>query len=96
MTVNERIQELVIKWLEINEGIKAVSAHIDEDDWEMRTESSGGCDTCAWDVDYMVLTVWYSTAGEIGQRYVEIRKDPLSFLAELLRLEDEISKPSNI
>ncbi|MFD4608302.1 hypothetical protein ACFWOT_09320 [Streptomyces sp. NPDC058440] len=88
MTVDERIQALVIKWLEVEHGIKATAAFIDEDDWAVKTESSGGCETCAWDVEYMELTIWYSKAGEIGQRYIEVRADPLSFLAELLRLEE--------
>ncbi|MEV5883117.1 hypothetical protein AB0L74_10435 [Streptomyces sp. NPDC052020] len=89
MTVNERIQALVIKWLEVHEGIKAVSARIDEEDWAIKSEQYGYCDTCAYDEEYLELTIWYSTADEVGQRYVEVRKDPLSFLAELLHLEDE-------
>ncbi|NEB42521.1 hypothetical protein [Streptomyces sp. SID14515] len=93
MTVNERIQDLVIKWLEAEHGIKAVSAQIDEDDWEIQTESSGGCDTCAYSTDYMELTVWYGLEGDHGpaphQHYIEVRTDPLTFLSELLRLEDE-------
>ncbi|MGJ3559606.1 hypothetical protein ACR6C2_16670 [Streptomyces sp. INA 01156] len=90
MTVEQRIEALVIQWLEAEHGIKAVWARIDEDDWEIRTESVGGCDTCAWDEDYILLTVWYTLDGEYGSTdYVEVRKNPLTFLAELLRLEDE-------
>ena len=90
MTVEQRIEALVLKWLEVEYGIKAASARIDEDDWEIKTESSGGCDTCAWDVNYLELTIWYTLPSEYGrQHYIEVRKDPLSFLAELLRLEGE-------
>lgn len=89
MTVEQRIEALVLKWLETEHGIKAATARIDEDDWEIRTESSGGCDTCAWEEDVIYLTVWYSLEGESGRsRYVEVPKSPLTFLSELLRLEN--------
>lgn len=89
MTVEERIQALVVKWLEAERHIKASSARIDEDDWEIQSGSSG-CDTCDYgsSPDYLELTIWYSLEGESGyQHYIEVAKDPLSFLAELLRLE---------
>ncbi|MYX26028.1 hypothetical protein GTY75_04980 [Streptomyces sp. SID8381] len=89
MTVEQRIQDLVIRWLHREHGINAVSARIDEDDWEIKSEQYGYCDTCGYEENYLELTVWYSVADEAGQRYIEVRKDPLSFLAELLRLEDE-------
>ncbi|MFJ7329054.1 hypothetical protein ACIQVN_22780 [Streptomyces cyaneofuscatus] len=94
MTVDERIQALVIKWLEVEHGIKAVSARIDEDDWDIQTESSGGCDTCAYSTTYMELTIWYRLEADHDfvphQHYVEVATDPLTFLSELLRLEDEV------
>ncbi|MGW1231452.1 hypothetical protein [Streptomyces californicus] len=94
MTVDERIQALVIKWLEVNHGIKAVSAaRIDEDGWDFQTESAGGCDTCAYSTTYMELTIWYGLETDHDsahhQHYIEVATDPLTFLSELLRLEDE-------
>ncbi|NEC21156.1 hypothetical protein [Streptomyces parvus] len=93
MTVEERIQALIIKWLEVEHGIKAVSARIDEDDWDIQTESSGGCDTCAYSTTYMELTIWYGLESDHGsvprQHYVEVATDPLTFLSDLLRLEGE-------
>ncbi|MFG3176610.1 hypothetical protein ACGFZC_16315 [[Kitasatospora] papulosa] len=92
MTVEQRIEALVIQWLHKERGIHAVSARIDEDDWDVQSESSGGCDTCAWTTSYMELTIWYGLEGEtsaLHQHYVEVRKDPLTFLTELLKLEDE-------
>ena len=89
MTVEERIQALVIKWLEVNLGIEAKTAQIDEDDWAIRNGYSGGCDTCGYGVepDYLELTIWYTTIGDSRKRYVEVKTDPLSFLAQLLKLE---------
>jgi hypothetical protein len=89
VTVEERIQALIIKWLEVNHGIEAKTARIDEDDWAMRTGYSSGCDTCGWgsDPDYLELTIWYTTTEDSRKRYVEVKTDPLSFLAELLKLE---------
>lgn len=92
MTVEQRIEALVIQWLTKEHGIDAVSAEIDEDDWAVRTESSGGCETCAWDTEYLELTIWYGLEGEMPfrrQHYIEVRTDPLSLLAELLKLEAE-------
>jgi hypothetical protein len=91
VTVEERIQALVVKWLEVERHIKATSAKIDEDDWEIQ-HGSRGCDTCDYGStpNYLELTIWYSLEGEYGhQHYIEVAKDPLSFLAELLKLEDE-------
>jgi len=92
VTVEERIEALIIQWLHKERGIHAASAHIDEEDWEIQTESSGGCDTCAYRTSYLKLTIWYGLEGEssgLHLHYIEVRKDPLSFLAELLTLEDE-------
>jgi hypothetical protein len=89
VTVEERIQALVIKWLEVNRGIEAKTAQIDEDDWAMRSGYSSGCDTCGYgsSPDYMELTIWYTDAESYGKKYVEVETDPLNFLAELLKLE---------
>jgi hypothetical protein len=91
VTVEERIQALIIKWLEVNRGIEAKTAQIDEDDWAMRTGYSNGCDTCGWgnDPDYLELTIWYTTTEDSHKRYVEVQTDPLSFLAEMLKLDAE-------
>ncbi|MEU6765880.1 hypothetical protein ABZ916_25595 [Streptomyces sp. NPDC046853] len=88
MSVEKRIEALVIAWLAKYHGIEAVTARIDEDDWEMRTETGAGCDTCAWSTEFMELTIWYTNESGYSS-YVEERKDPLNFLAELLKLEDE-------
>jgi hypothetical protein len=91
VTVEERIQALIIKWLEVNRGIEAKTAQIDEDDWAMRTGYSNGCDTCGWgsDPDYLELTIWYTTTEYSPKRYIEVQTDPLSFLAEMLKLDAE-------
>ncbi len=88
MTVEKRLEALVIQWLAKYQGIEALTARIDNDDWDIQTRSVGGCETCAWSEDTMVLTIWYSAEGDY-RSYVEIDKDPLSFLLELLKLEDE-------
>ncbi|WP_328377021.1 hypothetical protein OHB13_11740 [Streptomyces sp. NBC_00440] len=88
MTSEKRIEELVTKWLTRHRDIKAVSARIDEDDWELRPASTGRCDTCASSTTYMELTIWYTLRDGYGG-YVEVQTDPLSFLVELLNLEDE-------
>lgn len=90
MTVEERIQALVIKWLEVNRGIEAKSARIDEDDWEVHRGYSSGCDTCGYgsDPDYMELTIWYTSVAGLAS-YIEVQMNPLTFLAELMKLEDE-------
>jgi hypothetical protein len=89
VTVEERIQALVIKWLEVTLGIEAKTARIDEDDWQIRNGYSGGCDTCGYgsEPDYLEMTIWYTTTEDSRKRYVEVKTDPLSFLAELLKLE---------
>jgi hypothetical protein len=89
VTVEERIQALVIKWLEVTLGIEAKTAQIDEDDWQIRNGYSSGCDTCGYggEPDYLELTIWYTTTEDNHKRYVEVQTDPLSFLAELLKLE---------
>lgn len=87
MTVEKRIEELVIRWLSKHRGILASSARIDEDDWEQQT-GYGGCDTCGPAESYMELTIWFTGVSEIND-YVEVQTDPLTFLAELLKLEDE-------
>ncbi|MGW5773085.1 hypothetical protein ACWEVY_28530 [Streptomyces longwoodensis] len=90
LSVERRIRALVVNWLAEKHGIEAVSAEIDEADWEIKTRSNGGCDTCAYEENYLELTIWYAREGEYGHpHYIEVEKDPLSFLAELLRLEDE-------
>jgi hypothetical protein len=91
-TVEDRIQALVIKWLEVNRGIEAKSARIDEDDWAVRRGYSSGCDTCGFgsDPDYMELTIWYQNTDDISG-YVELAMNPLTFLAELLTLEDVVA-----
>ncbi|MGW2714593.1 hypothetical protein ACWC4J_37370 [Streptomyces sp. NPDC001356] len=90
MTVKQRISALVVNWLAENHGIEAVSAQIDEEDWAIKSKSYGSCDTCAYEENYLELTIWYALEGEYGHpHYIEVEKDPLSFLAELLRLEDE-------
>ncbi|MFF4245249.1 hypothetical protein ACFYY2_12345 [Streptomyces sp. NPDC001822] len=87
MSTEKRIENLVIEWLAKFRDIEAVSARIDEDDWAMKTGSSGGCDTCAWTTEYMELTIWYTQEGGYSS-YVEVPMDPLNFLSELLNLED--------
>jgi hypothetical protein len=90
VTVEARIEALVIQWLAKYRGIEAVTARIGEDDWDIQRGYSSGCDTCGYgdDPDYLELTIWYTD--ETGQmRYIEEKKDPLSFLAELLKLEGE-------
>ncbi|MFF4557189.1 hypothetical protein [Streptomyces sp. NPDC001422] len=87
MTVTERIEALVIQWLQVNSGITAVKASIDEDDWAVKT--GWGCDTCGPSEAYMELTIWYTTREGL-KSFVEVETDPMSFLAELLRLDDAI------
>ncbi|MFF8629658.1 hypothetical protein [Streptomyces werraensis] len=89
MSVEKRIEALVVRWLASELGIEAVTAQIDEDDWEVRRQWSGGCDTCGWEEETMLLTIWYGREGEKPtDNYVEVAKSPLTFLAELIRLED--------
>jgi len=83
--VEERIQKLILQWLKTRD-VDAVSARIDETDWEAKT-SWGSCDTCGPSSSYLELTIWYTTKDGY-KSYVELPMNPLTFLAELLKLED--------
>ena len=87
-TIEQKIEQALIKYLHAEHDIDAVSAQFDETEYHKAYWT--GCDTCGYggDSDYMDFQISYREPNGTYSRYVTIDGDPLGFFPTLIKYFD--------
>ena len=88
MTINEKIEVALIKYLYEEHGIDAISANFVETEFHKAYYS--GCESCGYggDSDYMDFDISYRESGGTYSNRVTIDGDPLGFFPTLVKYFD--------
>lgn len=81
MTVEERIEKMLLRYLLEEKDVVASQAGFDSTNSAM----DDGCDTCGYGSTEMSFDIWCSLPGSKNYKELEIPGDPLNFLPTLLK-----------
>ena len=84
MDVYDRIEKMLIRYLEAEKGIIAVSAFLGDTNGPY----DDGCDTCGHGSTERSFEIYYKTATMKNSSYIEISGDPLGFFPTLLEYDE--------
>lgn len=82
-TVEERISNMLVKWLLDEKDILAESAYF----YGTNSGDNDGCDTCGYGSTEMSYEVVYCPVGADNQIWLELTGDPLDLLPVLLKYD---------
>lgn len=84
MDVYDRIEQMLLRYLEAEKGIKAVSASFGDTEGPY----DDGCDTCGYGSTGMSFEIYYKTATDKYGKTLSIEGDPLGFFPTLLEYDN--------
>jgi len=84
-SVEERIENALINYLNKVHGLNAESAGFDE---TTESDQDGGCDTCGYGRQGMYFTIFYREEFDSRNSYMTIDGDPLDFLPTLYQYDE--------
>lgn len=84
MTVEERIANMLIRYLKAEKGIDAISAFFGDTNGPY----DDGCDTCGHGSTERSFEIYYKTATMKNSTYIELDGDPLGFFPTLLEYDE--------
>lgn len=85
MTVDERIERMLLRYLLAEKDIVASEAHFDETSYDAWNT---GCDTCGYGGADMYFSIRYVPTGSTKWSSLDIDGDPLSFFPTLLEYDE--------